>query len=261
MPRLTDREQIRNLLETDRPWAVYALADLEPGLFEHAHWFCPAGGEPALALFFAGFATPVLITVGKPHALRAVLDEIADELSPRELYAVIKPEVMPLLDTRYRVLEKRIMQRMVFAPAQYRPMPMNHTVLLRIADLEAVRRLYADGDASGEAPDWFLPQMLEQETYYGIMEHGELIAAAGTHVVSLDENVACLGNIYTRRDRRGRGLGTQVTTAVLAKLLSMDIATIVLNVRASNAAAIHVYERIGFRPYCHYIEAPLLSRG
>jgi len=73
MPRLTDREQIRNLLETDRPWAVYALADLEPGLFEHAHWFCPAGGEPALALFFAGFATPVLITVGKPHALRAVL--------------------------------------------------------------------------------------------------------------------------------------------------------------------------------------------
>jgi hypothetical protein len=36
MPQLTDRARIRMILEADRPWAAYALADLDPGLFEHS---------------------------------------------------------------------------------------------------------------------------------------------------------------------------------------------------------------------------------
>jgi len=34
----------------------------------------------------------------------------------------------------------------------------------------------------------------------------------------------------------------------------------VLNVRASNVAAIHVYDRIGFTSYCEYVEAPMIRR-
>jgi predicted GNAT family acetyltransferase len=100
--------------------------------------------------------------------------------------------------------------------------------------------------------------MLEQGTYCGIREGKEIVAVAGTHVTAFSEGVAGLGNIYTRRDRRGRGLSTQVTAAVVGQLLLTKLGTIVLNVRASNAAAIHVYERIGFRNYCKYIEAPLV---
>ena len=260
MRRLTDRRQIRAILETDRPWAVYALADLEPGLFEHAHWYRPANDELALGLFYAGFATPVLITVGKADALRSILDEIVAELNPRELYAVVKPEVLPLLTEHYRVVEERKMQRMILDTKRHHSTSMNGVIQLGMQDLEALQRLYADGDANGEAPDWFLPQMLEQETYYGIREGNELVAVAGTHVMALSESVSGLGNIYTRRDRRGRGLSARVTGAVVAKLLSMKLATIVLNVRASNAAAIHVYDRIGFRNYCEYVKAPMIRR-
>jgi GNAT superfamily N-acetyltransferase len=257
MPRLHDRERIRSILETERPWTVYALADLEPGLFEHAHWFCSANKHVALALFFSGFATPVLITIGTASALESVIDEMIEELDPRAIYAAVKPEVMPLLSERYRVVEERKMQRMVFDPKQYRHRAKGSAVQLRLADLEAIQNLYADGESNGEAPDWFLPQMLEQGTYHGIREGEDLVAVAGTHVVSLNEKIACLGNIYTRRDRRGRGLSTQVTSAVVAKLAPMELATIVLNVRISNASAIHVYEDIGFLKYCDYIEAPL----
>jgi ribosomal protein S18 acetylase RimI-like enzyme len=260
MPKLTDRRQIRAILETDRPWAVYALADLEPGLFEHAHWYCPANDELALGLFYAGFATPVLITVGKADALRSILDEIVAELNPPELYAVVKPEVLPLLTEHYRVVEERKMQRMILDPERHQPTPMNGVIQLGMQDLGALQTLYADGDANGEAPDWFLPQMLEQETYYGIREGNVLVAVAGTHVTASSESVSGLGNIYTRRDRRGYGLSARVTGAVVAKLLSMKLATIVLNVRASNAAAIHVYDRIGFRNYCEYVEAPMIRR-
>jgi RimJ/RimL family protein N-acetyltransferase len=260
MPRLTDREKVRAILETDRPWAVYALADLEPGFFEHAHWFCTADRRRALALFYAGFAMPVLITVGETEALQSILNEIIGELSPPELYAVVKPEVMPLLIKHYRVIEERKMQRMILDPRRYHPMSTEGVVQLGMPDQEELQRLYADGHASGEAPDWFLSQMLEQETYYGIREGNELIAVAGTHVTALSEGVSGLGNIYTRRDRRGRGLSTRLTAAVVDKLLSMNLKTIVLNVRESNAAAIRVYERIGFRNYCEYIEAPMIER-
>ena len=259
MPRLTDRGRIRSILETDRPWAVYALADLEPGVFEHTHWFCAANDEPALALFFSGFATPVLITIGKAEALKSVIDEIVEELNPRGIYAVVKSEVMPLLIEHYRVVEERKMQRMVFHPGQYRSVSMSGAVQLQLTDLEAIQRLYADGESSDEAPDWFLPEMLKQETYYGIWESDELVSVAGTHVVSVNEKIACLGNIYTRRDRRGHGLSTKVTGSVVAKLMTMDLTTIVLNVRETNVAAIHVYERIGFGNYCVYIEAPLFE--
>ncbi len=258
MPRLHDRERIRPILETERPWTVYALADLEPGLFEHARWFCSANKQRALALLFSGFAKPVLITIGTAAALESVMDEIIEELDPCAIYAAVKPEVMPLLSERYRVVEERKMQRMVLDPKQYRHMAKGSAVQLRLTDLEAIQRLYADGEGNGESPDWFLPQMLEQGTYYGIREGEGLVAVAGTHVVSLNEKLACLGNIYTRRDQRGRGLSTQVTSAVVAKLAQMELATIVLNVRISNTTAIHVYEGIGFRKYCDYIEAPLV---
>jgi predicted GNAT family acetyltransferase len=102
--------------------------------------------------------------------------------------------------------------------------------------------------------------MLEDGVYYGVHEDGALVAAAGTHVVARGVGVAALGNIYTRPDRRGRGLATAVTAAVTGHLARLGIATIVLNVRDDNHAAIHVYERLGFRPYCNYFEVMATHR-
>jgi RimJ/RimL family protein N-acetyltransferase len=59
----------------------------------------------------------------------------------------------------------------------------------------------------------------------------------------------------TRRDWRGHGLSTQVTSAVTADLLSLNLRTIVLNVREDNATAIRVYEHVGFQRYCSFLEA------
>ena len=98
MLRLTDRRQIRAILETDRPWAVYALADLEPGLFEHAHWYCPASDEPALGLFYSGFAIPVLITlaltIGACTSIFTVVDHV-----------LLRPLPLPYADRLVRLYE------------------------------------------------------------------------------------------------------------------------------------------------------------
>jgi hypothetical protein len=104
MPQLTDKMLIQAILETERPWAAYALADLESGYYEHAVWFGAANGIPALGLLYRAFALPVLLTVGEARHLRSVLDEVDRVLADfRDAYVVVRPEVVPLLQERYRV--------------------------------------------------------------------------------------------------------------------------------------------------------------
>jgi predicted GNAT family acetyltransferase len=66
--------------------------------------------------------------------------------------------------------------------------------------------------------------------------------------------VGAIGNVYTRRDRRGRGLASFVTGAVTAELLRLGLRTVALNVNQRNAAAIRVYEQLGFTRYCAFYE-------
>ncbi len=107
--------------------------------------------------------------------------------------------------------------------------------------------------STGESPDFFYASMVTDGVFFGVYQGDELIAAAGTHLVSRDESAAAIGNVYVRRDRRGRGLGRAVTAAVLHELAG--IATVGLNVRADNDAAIRVYQSLGFVRHCDFREA------
>jgi predicted GNAT family acetyltransferase len=85
------------------------------------------------------------------------------------------------------------------------------------------------------------------------------VAAAGTHLAVPEEGVAAVGNVYTRRDRRGRGLAGRLTGAVVEALGRMNIPVVALNVSRQNAAAIRVYERLGFAIHCEFVEGPALG--
>jgi ribosomal protein S18 acetylase RimI-like enzyme len=255
MPPLTELPAIRALLESDRCWAVYALGDLVPARFRDCTWY-HAPGE-ALVLLYRAFATPVLITLGKPSAVGELLEEIGPE---REMYLHVRPEIVPLLRTRHDIRHEKTMWRMVLDAASYHSAEPGDAVRLGPADAPALRRLYGDGEPAGEAPDFFADVMLEEGVFFGVWEGSELVAAAGTHLVAPEESVAAVGNIYTRRDRRGRGLGTRLTAAVVGELLRRRLRTIALNVHEHNAAAIRVYERLGFARYCTFKEGLAVRR-
>ncbi len=238
----------------DRIWSVYALGDLEPGLFEHTCWYA-AEGSAALLMLFTAFDTPVLFAAGPADRVAGLLDEIGDR--PR-LYLSIQPEILPLIRARYAVSGLRAMWRMALDPGRFQPWPGSPAGPARLtpSDYTALTRLYADGAATGEAPDFFAPYMVEQGVFYGIFEGQELVAAAGTHLVAPAEGVAAVGNVYTRRDRRGRGLATRVTSAVASELVRGLPAgsVIALNVMQANRPALSVYERLGFARHCEFYE-------
>lgn len=251
MPALRDPAIIRSILSTDPAWSVYALGDLAPGFFERCLWFQPRDGAPALALLFSGFSTPVLFTIGEPSAIAAMLDEVGCEPA---LYLHVRPEIVPVLATRYRIVEQKDMLRMVLDAPAFLPAPIEGAERLGPADIEELARLYDDGKESREVPDFFFPSMLDEGVFFGVREAGELVAAAGTHLVAPAEGVAAVGNVYTRRDRRSRGLAARSASAVVGELLRMNLTTIALNVSRKNDTAIRVYERLGFLRYCDYYE-------
>ena len=63
MALLRDKDAVRALLQADRPWAVYALGDLDPEHFVHARWY--AHGR-SIVMLYRAFRPPV-----PPRSMRA----------------------------------------------------------------------------------------------------------------------------------------------------------------------------------------------
>jgi ribosomal protein S18 acetylase RimI-like enzyme len=241
MPRLTDKDAIRAILRRDAAWCVYALGDLSPEMFAKAEWF-----TPDLSMVLKDYGTSILFAMGA-GSVREALGAVT-----WPVHLQVQSDALAAVAQCAQVEHTREMWRMV--RTNNRAVRVDdRAVRLGAGDVEQLHRLYADGESSGESPDFFYPAMVTRGAFFGVYEGRQLVAAAGTHLVSRGEGAAAIGNIYTRRDRRGRGLGRVVTTAVINELA--DVETVGLNVRADNGAALSLYESLGFVRHCRFYEA------
>ncbi|HVX66400.1 MAG TPA: GNAT family N-acetyltransferase, partial [Bryobacteraceae bacterium] len=199
--------ELREILRRDRGWSLYALGDLAPGYFEHSEWHSSDG---AVVLVYRAATPPVLFAMGDPKTVARLAAKVAD---PR-VYLHVRPKAAEALAPQYRGVGLKPMWRMLLDPARFRPEECRACTRLGAGDASALDRLYADGREAGEAPDFFFPSMLEDGVFFGVRKAGELVAAAGTHLAVPAEGVAAIGNVYTRRDHRGRGLAGALTSAV-----------------------------------------------
>ncbi len=240
MPRLTNTNDIRTILRRDPRWCVYALGDLSPRIFPKCEWF-----TPDLTLVLHDYGTSILFAHGT-GSIREALDHVT-----WPVHLQLQPDALEEVARYAQVACEKTMVRMAWTGGSTRV--SDRVTRLTEKDVPAIERLYADGESSGESPDFFYGSMVTDGVFFGVFKGDELIAAAGTHLVSREESAAAIGNVYVRRDRRGGGLGREVTAAVLHELAG--IATVGLNVRADNDAAIRVYESLGFVRHCDFREA------
>jgi ribosomal protein S18 acetylase RimI-like enzyme len=238
------RAQLRALLERDRVWSAYALADLDPKEDEKSSWLF---NQEAAILIYSGLSPSVLFTAGAPHQLRALIDDIP---SNRYTY-LLKDAHKNLLGERLLVEEELIMYRMILQPEAFPGIPAGEVAALTGADRSAIETLFADYP---DQPDAYHPRQLQDRPFYGIWEGDELVSVAGFHIISEWAGIAAVGNVFTRPDRRGEGLGTRATGALIQDLLVSGFETIVLNVSTKNQAAIRCYRKLGFEPHCQYHE-------
>lgn len=237
-------DEIRAILETDRTWSAYALADLDPALSQRAEWLVDQG---SVVLLYRGLQPPVLFAHGEPQGVAALFDRVAGG----QITFTLQPTHRALLKDRLQPRGETNMWRMVLRPADFPGRTDLPVVPLGREHAPAIEELLAGQE---NAPDSFSLGQLDSGIFYGVIENGKLLSMAGTHVLSTAHDVAAIGNVFTDPAQRGRHYGRATCAAVAADLLAKGIGTIVLNVGMENQPAMNLYRSLGFWPFCGYHE-------
>lgn len=241
-----DRDLLLGVLEADRLFAAYAIADMDDAEFPRTRWgVALEDGRPvSVVLEYRGISPQHLFVMGDPAGIAGILRDV---IRTRVAYLATRADSVPALTERYRVDPPTDMVRMVVDRGTFRPV-VGDAVRLDVGDTRHLNRLYELGATS------FLPQeAVEAGIYYGVRRGTRLIAAAGTHVISATYGLAAVGNVYTAREYRGQGFAKIVTSAVTSELLSL-LPEVVLNVRADNPPALAAYRSLGYREHTHFEE-------
>ncbi len=257
--RLTDRAEIRTFLARDRQQTAYALGDLDDALWPQSAFVGARRGAElvSVVLFFGGLDPVILTGFGDVDGVRAVCDAVN---LPDEIYYLVLPEMEPVLDSYYERPHAKREIRMVFEREAHTSLASNPAQRIAPQQADALAALYRHAAEGGEEVVAFSPWQIAHGVFFGVWADGALVATAGTHVWSPSESVGTIGNVFTHPAHRGRGYASACTGAVVAESLNAGIDTLVLNVRDDNQPAIHVYEKLGFRSYCTFLEGPGLRR-
>jgi len=256
---LHDREVLRNALREHPALHVYELGDLDDLFFPRTCWFARQDDDghigPVALLYLPETGGPVVLAFAaaeRSSELEALLASLRPAL-PRRFHLHASPGAARALAPDYALESHCLYRKMALADRSALVGESRDDeggiVTLGPEDQAELLAFYAAA-YPGNA---FYPWMLQTRRFVGARVAGKLASVAGVHVFSTSERVAALGNVATLPDHRGHGLGARVTAALCRRLLP-DCDTVGLNVRADNAGAIRLYERLGFETVAEFEE-------
>ncbi len=250
---VSDISIIRSILAPRVEYTAYALGQLEPALFPRTRWLYARGTTgTGLVLHSRGGLGDATFVLGDPDAVSAIL---SIHPGSAQTYATCQPQHLDVLRKYYRLANQQPMIRMAVRRDQFNPVTSQHTAVLSGIDIRKVNGLYS----SEAGTSYYIPEHIDSGVYRGIVEEGRLVAIAGTHVVSRQEGVGVVGNVFTHPGYRGKGYATATTSAVTEALLEY-CDHVVLTVDPTNMAAVAAYARLGYREVCQMVEASAARR-
>lgn len=257
---LTRPDTLRAFLDRDRALTAYMLGDLDPALWPESEFLGALCGDElvAVVLLYRGLDPTIITAYGAPDGVRAVLDAVS---LPREMYTLMPPGLGEVITEYYTIPDPHTEWRMVLDADTFRAPEIAGVQRILPGHADLLAGLYRMSAGPGEDIVAFSPAQIARGVFYGAWQGGALVATAGTHIWSPAERVAAVGNVFTHSAWRGRGYATCCTGAVVRDALAAGMDPVVLNVAQDNAAAIRVYERLGFRRYAVFTEGPGLRKG
>ena len=243
-----DRRALEAAMSEDRAYAAYALGHLDPELGRGARFWLAEGESGAGYVMHGTAMGRTLVAGGDPAAVDAILSL---HPGPRWSYvSTCAPAHVAVLQRSHALSDALHMTRMSTTHATFTAAD-GPARRLRGREIRALNALYArDGH-----PSHYSASHIERGVYYGAFDGERLVAAAGTHVVSPQQSIAVVGNVFTHPAYRGRGLGTRVTSLVTAELLDRGCALVTLTVDPANAPAVRAYARLGYEAGPAVVEA------
>ncbi|MEK7692569.1 MAG: GNAT family N-acetyltransferase [Chloroflexota bacterium] len=249
---LREREQIRRILEGRRPYAAYALGQLEPPLVRQTDWWLSSSAaNQGLMLHSRGGLGNATFAMGEAGALDALMSV---HPGPRHTFLTCEPHHLETMLRHFNLDQRQTMIRMRVTTTSFRPIdgPVRR---LTGADVRPINRLYR----TEGVPSFYSSRQIDDAVYFGVERDGELIAVAGTHVISQASAIAVVGNVYTHPRYRGQRFAQCTTGAVTEQLLRF-CRDIVLSVDPTNVPAVRAYERLGYTEAARLIEGAATRR-
>jgi RimJ/RimL family protein N-acetyltransferase len=252
---LNDRRAVREALEIAPAFNAYAMAHLDAAMFPLATFYLAQSGQASAVLMHsrAGLGAASHIQ-GDPRLAGALA---ALHPPSRSSLLTCQPDHIDAMLETFNLWRPQTMVRMTVDSASFTSPEVRGPVRrLLAADSPELNRLYA---LEGEGIV-YSGQHIRDGVYFGALNRGRLVAAAGTHIYSRSARVAVVGNVFTHPDFRGHGLATAVTGAVTAHLLD-ECDLIVLSVDPANRSARYVYDSLGYQETGRIVEAMATRRS
>ena len=115
---------------------------------------------------------------------------------------------------------------------------------LRDSDIETVSAIEQVSFSMPWSPQDFRDLLSRDYCFYLVaVADGQVVGCAGLTNICKEGNI---DNVVVAPEYRGRGIATGLLEELLAQGEEQGIEAFTLEVRMSNAAAIHVYEKMGF---------------
>lgn len=250
---LRDRDQIRRILEGRRPYAAYALGQLEPQLFRMTEWWLASSPEnQALALHSTGGLGNATFAMGEASGLDALL---ALHPGPRHTFLTCEVSQLETVLRHFTLDQRQTMIRMQVTAGSFRRVAGVEVRRLHGGDVREINGLYR----TEGVPSFYSSRQIEDSIYFGAEREGRIVAVAGTHVISSASAIAVVGNVYTHPRYRNQHLAQAVTAAVTEQLLTF-CREVVLSVDPTNEPAVRAYERLGYGEVARLIEGAATRR-
>lgn len=115
---------------------------------------------------------------------------------------------------------------------------------MRPDDVPCISKLEEETFSMPWSPQSFL-EMIEKDDqqYYVAEEDGNILGGCGVLMILDEGNIT---NVVIKPEARNRGIGTQLVNYLIEEGKKAGLNAFTLEVRVSNQAAIHVYEKCGF---------------
>lgn len=119
-----------------------------------------------------------------------------------------------------------------------------HLREMELTDVERISQLEEETFSMPWSRDAF-KEMIEKEDarYYVAELNGQVVGGCGLLLVAGEGNIT---NVVIDKNVRNQGIGTKLLQFMIDDGYLNDLNAFTLEVRVSNAAAIHVYEKLGF---------------
>jgi len=196
-----------------------------------------------LMLFYAG---RIVQLRGNRKAVELLLNHV--NLEEVEMQAPL--DCIDIVERKYKPSVKHELVLMSLKKGEEKPRITHNLVRLTADDAERVAEIMRDAD-----PEWWgevtvegQRETLQTAFWLGIKQDNKIVSVGGTRFVDLACNISI---IATDEHYRKMGCATSIVSALVKEILKKTPVALI-HVLSTNAPALKVYSRVGFKPYKHY---------